>query len=79
MVNQSIEVLKMSKLAIILGIVVLAIALGTAPIPLTTTFENSTRNATIYPNVLLAVPMILLGVLLLLYGVTAKQDADDFR
>ena len=70
----------MSKLAIILGIVVLAVAFGTAPVPLTTTFENPTRNATIYPNVLIAAPLILLGVLLLLYGATAKpQEADNVR
>jgi|RifCSP16_2_1023846.scaffolds.fasta_scaffold60123_2 hypothetical protein len=70
----------MSKLAIILGIVVLAVAFGTAPMPLTTTFENPTRNATIYPNVLIAAPLILLGVLLLLYGATAKpQEADNVR
>jgi len=70
----------MSKLAIILGIVVLAVAFGTAPMPLTTTFENPTRNATIYPNVLIAAPLILLGVLLLLYGATAKpQEADNLR
>jgi peptidoglycan/LPS O-acetylase OafA/YrhL len=70
----------MSKLAIILGIVVLAVAFGTAPMPLTTTFENPTRNATIYPNVLIAAPLILLGVLLLLYGATAKpQETDNVR
>ena len=67
----------MSKLAIILGIVVLAVAFGTAPMPLTTTFENPTRNVTIYPNVLFAVPLILLGALLLLYGATGKQQEVD--
>ena len=69
----------MSRLAIILGIVVLAIAFGTAPMPLTITLEGPARNATIYPNVLFAVPLILLGVLLLLYGVTSKQDESNLR
>lgn len=69
----------MSRLAIILGIVVLAIAFGTAPMPLTITLEEPARNATIYPNVLFAVPLILLGVLLLLYGVTAKQNEGNLR
>ena len=69
----------MSRIAIILGVAVLAIAFGTAPMPLTITLEEPTRNATIYPNVLFAVPLILLGVLLLLYGVTAKQDEGNLR
>ena len=69
----------MSRLAIILGIVVLAIAFGTAPMPLTITLEYPARNATIYPNALFAVPLILLGVLLMLYGATAKQDESNPR
>lgn len=66
----------MSKLARILGIIVLAIAFGTAPMPLTLTLQDPTRNVTIYPNVLFAVPLILLGTLLLLYGVTVKNPQD---
>jgi hypothetical protein len=66
----------MSKLATILGIIVLAIAFGTAPMPLTLTLQDPTRNVTIYPNVLFAVPLILLGTLLLLYGVTVKNPQD---
>jgi uncharacterized membrane protein len=66
----------MSKLAVILGIVVLVIAFGTAPMPLTLTLQDPTRNVTIYPNVLFAVPLILLGTLLLLYGVTVKNPQD---
>jgi hypothetical protein len=41
--------------------------------PLTTTFENPARSVTIYPNLLFAVPLILLGALFLLYGVTVKR------
>lgn len=66
----------MNKLAIILGVVVLAIAIGTAPMPLTMTLQDPTRNVTIYPNVLFAVPLILLGTLLLLYGITVKNQED---
>jgi len=66
----------MSKLATILGIIALAIAFGTAPMPLTLTLQDPTRNVTIYPNVLFAVPLILLGTLLLLYGVTVKNPQD---
>lgn len=66
----------MNKLAIILGVVVLAIAIGTAPMPLTVTLEDTARNVTIYPNVLFAVPLILLGTLLLLYGITVKNQED---
>lgn len=66
----------MSKLAVIVGIVVLAIAFGTAPMPLTLTLQDPARNVTIYPNVLFAVPLILLGTLLLLYGIAAKNPQD---
>ena len=64
----------MSKLVVILGVVVLAIAIATAPMPLTVTLENPTRSVTIHPNVLFAVPLILLGSLLLLYGITVNQQ-----
>ncbi len=63
---------EMNKLAVILGTVVLAVAIGTAPMPLTMTLKDSAGNVTIYPNVLFAVPLILLGTLLLLYGMTLK-------
>ena len=64
----------MNKLAVIFGIVVLAAAIGTAPMPLTMILNAPTRNVTIYPNVLFAVPLILLGSLLLLYGFTLKHQ-----
>jgi peptidoglycan/LPS O-acetylase OafA/YrhL len=66
----------MSKLAIILGVILLALALGTAPMSLTVTLENPARNVTIYPNTLFAIPLILLGSLLLLYGITVKKPQD---
>jgi hypothetical protein len=66
----------MNRLAVTLGIVVLAIAIGTAPIPLTLTLSEPARNVSIYPNVLFAVPLILLGVLLLLYGTTVETRQD---
>jgi hypothetical protein len=66
----------MSRLAIVLGIVALAIAFGAAPIPLTATLQDPVRSVTIYPNILIAVPLILLGALLLLYGITVKNPAN---
>jgi len=66
----------MSKLAVILGVIVLVIAIATAPMPLTVTLENPSRNVTIYPNALFAIPLILLGSLLLLYGITVKNQQD---
>ncbi len=66
----------MSKLAIFLGLLVLAIAIAAAPMPLTITLQNPIRNATIYPNLLFAVPLILLGSLLVLYGLTVKSQED---
>lgn len=68
------EVREVSKLAIILGVVVLAVALGAAPMPLTTQLEDPVRTVTIFPNLLFAVPLMLLGALLLLYGVTANHQ-----
>lgn len=62
----------MNRLGIILGVLVLAASIAAAPIPLMITLDNPTRGVVIYPNVLFAAPMILLGVLLLLYGATAK-------
>ena len=66
----------MSKLAMLLGIIVLILAFGAAPMPLTITLDNPARNVTIYPNILFAVPLILLGSLLLLYGLTVNRQAD---
>ena len=67
----------MNKFALILGAIVLVIALGLAPMPLQENLTDPTRNVTIYPNVLLAVPLILLGALLLLYGVTVRDREDS--
>ncbi len=66
----------MSKLPTLLGIVVLALAFGAAPMPLALTLHDPTRIVTIYPNVLFAVPMILLGSLLVLYGFTTHERKD---
>ncbi len=66
----------MNKLALILGAVVLVIAFGSAPMPLKENLADPIRNVTIYPNVLFAVPLILLGALLLLYGVTVSGRED---
>jgi uncharacterized membrane protein YidH (DUF202 family) len=66
----------MSKLAVILGVILLALAVAIAPIPLTVTLENPSRNVTIYPNTLFAVPLILLSSLLLLYGITVTSQQD---
>ena len=65
----------MSRLAIVLGIGVLLVALAAAPMPLTETLDNS-RHVVIYPNLLFAIPLILLGALLLLYGFTSKSQID---
>jgi hypothetical protein len=65
----------MNKLAAILGAAVLAVAFGTAPIPLTVSLNDPARYVIIYPNVLFAVPLILLGALLLLYGITLKAHS----
>jgi len=64
----------MSKLGLILGVLFLIFAFAAGPIPLRTTLENPTREVVIYPNLLFAVPMILLGALLLLYGLTAGEQ-----
>jgi hypothetical protein len=68
----------MNRLAVTLGIVVLVIAMGTAPMPLTLRLSDPVRNVSIYPNVLFAVPLILLGALLSLYGITVgtRRDAN---
>ena len=67
----------MNKLGIILGAVLVMVAVAVSPIPLATTLQNPPRQVVIYPNLLLAVPLILLGVLLLLYGATTGTSADS--
>jgi peptidoglycan/LPS O-acetylase OafA/YrhL len=64
----------MNKSATILGIAVLAIAGVAAPMPLIVSLQNPARNVTIYPNLLFAVPLMLLGALLLLYGAVAGKE-----
>ena len=64
----------MNRFAVILGVVVLAIALAAAPMPFTSTVGNPPQTVTIYPNLLFAVPLILLGALLLLYGAVAGEQ-----
>ena len=63
-----------NKITIILGVASLAVALVTAPMPLNISLPNSTRTATIYPNLLFAVPLLLLAALLLLYGAVASDE-----
>jgi len=63
----------LNRLGLFLGTAVLAVVLVAAPIPLVVTLQNPTRNVTIYPNLLFAVPLILLAALLLLYGLTAEN------
>ena len=65
----------MNKLGIVLGIIVLLIALGASPMPLETRLSNPTRSVVIYPNLLFAVPLVLMGVLLLLYGAVTEKAA----
>ena len=61
----------MNKLGILLGVIVLAVSLAAAPMPLVVNLQDPTRDVVIYPNLLFAIPLILLGALLLLYGATA--------
>jgi hypothetical protein len=67
--------IEMNRLAVIVGTAVLAVAIGTGPMPLRMSLKDPARNVTIYPNVLFAVPLILLATLLLLYGITLKADS----
>ena len=63
----------MNKLGILLGIVVIGVAFAVSPMPLMVSLQNPSRNVVIYPNVLFAVPLILLGALLMLYGMTGEN------
>jgi hypothetical protein len=63
----------MNKLGLMSGIILLIIALGVSPIPLAITLSDPTREVVLYPNVLFAVPLILLSALLVLYGVTTDK------
>ena len=65
----------MNNLAILLGTLLVFVAVGVAPMPLETILRNPTRTVVIYPNVLFAIPLILLGTLLLLYGLTAETSS----
>ena len=53
----------MNKLVVFLGALVVLLALGVALMPLQTVLRNSTHIVVIYPNVLVAIPLILLIVL----------------
>jgi peptidoglycan/LPS O-acetylase OafA/YrhL len=64
----------LNRLGLLLGVVVLAAALAAAPMPLTVKLPDLSREVTIYPNVMFAAPMILLGALLLLYGATGGDS-----
>jgi len=63
----------LNRLGLFLGAAVLAVVLVAAPVPLVVTLQNPARNVTIYPNLLFAVPLILLAALLLLYGATGEN------
>jgi small-conductance mechanosensitive channel len=71
--GNSNESVLLNKLGLILGALILLAAVGVAPMPLETTLPDPTRSVVIYPNLLFAVPLVLLGVLLLLYGATATK------
>ena len=64
----------LNKLGIILGVIILLIATGTAPMPYQTILQSPVRIVVLYPNLLFAVPLILLGILLLLYGITVEEN-----
>jgi len=67
----------MYKFGLILGLLVLAVALATAPMPLTTSVGNPPQTVTIYPNLLFAVPLTLLGALLILYGIVVGKSEES--
>lgn len=67
----------MNRLAVGLGLMLLAASLVALPMPLTTELENPLRTVTIYPNALFALPLMLLAVLLLLYGLTVCDQREE--
>jgi hypothetical protein len=67
----------LNKPGAILGFIVLAVALAASPMPLIQTLQDPPRAVVIYPNLLFAVPLMLLGILLLLYGITANTSVDS--
>ena len=69
----------MNKVGTLLGILVLVVSIAAAPIPLALTMQNPTRNVVIYPNLLFAVPLFLLGALLLLYGATDEKGESQSK
>lgn len=54
----------------------MAAALAAAPMPLLVNLPNTSRGVVIFPNLLFAVPVILLGALLLLYGATTGSSKE---
>jgi len=64
----------MNKLGVVLGVLLFAVAAAAAPMPLNVSIPNPTRVVTIYPNLLFAVPLLLLATLLLLYGAVTNHD-----
>ncbi len=60
----------MSKPIFTLGLVLLVFSMFVAAMPLGVTLQDPARQVTIYPNTLFAVPLILLGTLLLLFGLS---------
>ncbi len=69
----------MNRLGLFLGAAVLALVLLAAPIPHVVKLQNPARNVTLYPNLLFAVPLILLAALLLLYGATAENHENPVK
>ena len=66
----------MNRLGVVLGALVLGVAVAASPMPLVQSLQDPPRQVVIYPNLLFAVPLVLLGTLLLLYGITAGTAAD---
>jgi len=64
----------LNKFGIFLGTLLVLVAAGAAAMPLEITLHDPTRTVVIYPNLLFVIPMILLGSLLLLYGITAGEQ-----
>jgi hypothetical protein len=62
-----------NRLVILLGVIVLVVSFALAPMPLTVELQSPNRSVVIYPNLLFAVPLLLLGALLVLYGATVKK------